>query len=398
MTAQRNGDKRQPGSGAMDLGGKLPVELRARLLRDFGRQNLYSALIYPLLWIAIALTLDLSERAPLFFFGNLAAITAMLLLRILMTRRMQNFSPPEFRSVELRFNAAILLNATHWSAMTIWALLDPDLKPLQVPLLLSNTAMIGAGSLALAFSTVLRIAYPTLMTLPAATVLIVIGFEQALLISCMTVLFLLYIFVAGGARQRDYVSAAQSALLLEQRTRELEYISFTDPITRLHNRSHFDIRLEQEWKRAHRQQYPLSLLLIDLDHFKSINDRFGHPFGDFVLAEVGLCLSDQQHRSGDLLARVGGEEFALLLINTGSEGAERVAEQICAAIRTLDLRHDGKPVPITTSIGVATRVPQQTEPGETMRLFEQADLALYSAKRGGRNCWRSAQSETIDYA
>ena len=197
------------------------------------------------------------------------------------------------------------------------------------------------------------------------------------------------------ARQRDYVSAAQSALLLEQRTRELEYISFTDPITRLHNRSYFDIHLEQEWKRAHRQHYPLSLLLIDLDHFKSINDRFGHPYGDFVLAEVGLCLSDQQHRSGDLLARVGGEEFALLLINTGSDGATRVAEQICAAIRALDLQHDGRPVPITTSIGVTTLVPEQAEPGETMRLFEQADLALYRAKHDGRDCWRRAESETV---
>ena len=182
-------------------GSALPLELRARLLRDFGRQNIYSALIYPLLWLAISLTLQLAERAPLFFYTNLAAITAMLTLRLLMARGMQTFSLLEFRSVELRFNAAVLATAAHWSAMTIWALFDPNLKPLQVPLMLCNTAMIGAGTLALAFSTVLRIAYPTLLTLPAATVLILIDFDQALLISCMTVLFLLYVFFASGARQ-----------------------------------------------------------------------------------------------------------------------------------------------------------------------------------------------------
>ena len=378
-----------------DQSSALALELRARILRDFGRQNLYSALIYPSLWLIMSLLLNLPDIAPLFFYVNLAGIVITSTIRVIIMRRMHTFSILEFRGIELRFNTALLVNAAQWSLMTVWVLLDHDLQPLQVPLLLCNTAMIGAGTLSLAFSTVLRIAYPLILALPGSLALLVADFEHALLISFMTVLFLIYVLIAGGARQRDYVAAAQSTLLLEQRTRELEYISFTDPVTRLHNRSHFDIHLEQEWKRAHRQQYPLSLLLIDLDHFKNINDRFGHPYGDFVLAEVGLCLSDLQHRSGDLLARVGGEEFALLLINTGSEGAARVADQICAAIRALDLMHEGKPVPITTSIGVATVVPDSTEPGTTMRLFEQADLALYSAKHSGRDCWRCAESETI---
>jgi diguanylate cyclase (GGDEF)-like protein len=377
-----------------DPDSALAVELRARILRDFGRQNLYSALIYPLLWLAISLVLQLQTLAPLFFYTNLAGIVVTSAIRVVIMRRMHSFSLMEFRRFELRFNSAVLLNAAQWSAMTVWALLDETLKPLQVPLLLCNTAMVGSGTLALAFSTVLRIAYPLIVALPTVAALLIADFEQALLISAMTLLFMLYVLLAGGARQRDYISAAQSALLLEQRTRELEYISFTDPVTRLHNRSYFDIHLEQEWKRAHRQRYPLSLLLIDLDHFKSINDRFGHPFGDFVLAEVGLCLSDLQQRSGDLLARVGGEEFALLLINSGSDGAAHVAEQICAAIRALPLQHEGCPVPISASIGVATMIPNSAEPGSTLQLFEQADLALYRAKHEGRDRWCSAASNS----
>ncbi len=387
--------ERRHASAAEQHSAALALELRARILRDFGRQNLYSALIYPSLWLIMSLLLQLQTVAPLFFYVNLAGIVITSLIRVLIMRRMHAFSIVEFRNIELRFNTALLVNAAQWATMTVWTLLDADLKALQVPLLLCNVAMIGAGTLSLAFSSVLRIAYPLILALPSAGALLVADFEQALLISCMTLLFLLYVLIAGGARQRDYIAAAQSTLLLEQRTRELEYISFTDPVTRLHNRSHFDIHLEQEWKRAHRQGYPLSLLLIDLDHFKSINDRFGHPYGDFVLAEVGLCLSDLQHRPGDLLARVGGEEFALLLINTDADGAARVAEQICAAIRALDLNHDGMPVSVTTSIGIATMVPQRTEPGATMRLFEQADLALYGAKNDGRNRWHSATPETV---
>src|SRR5690606_13526480 len=108
----------------------------------------------------------------------------------------------------------------------------------------------------------------------------------------LALMFLIYVLVATRTRQQDYHMSIRNALQLEQRTRELEYMTFTDPVTRLHNRAYFDLHLDLEWKRACRQAYPVSLLLVDLDHFKSINDRYGHPFGDHVLAEAGLCISD----------------------------------------------------------------------------------------------------------
>lgn len=365
----------------------MTIELRARTLQDFGKQNIASAMVYPALWLLIAIAYQVWEISPPFFVVNTLGLTATTLLRIYIMRRTGQFSILEFPRLEWQLLMAVLLNTLQWSVMLVWALLDPGLEPVRLPLLLTIAGMLGAGTLALAFHPLIRLLYPSLLALPAAAALLYTGEPRNMLLTGQILIFYLYLLAASRIRQLDYHSAVQSSLLLEQRTRELEYISFTDPVTRLHNRSHFDIHLELEWKRAHRQHYPLSLLLIDLDHFKSINDRFGHPFGDFVLAEVGLCLSDLLQRSGDLLARVGGEEFALLLINTPAEGATRVAEQVCAAVRALPLVHEGSVVELTTSVGIAALVPPGDEPGDANLLFEQADLALYRAKNGGRDRW-----------
>jgi diguanylate cyclase (GGDEF)-like protein len=365
----------------------MTIELRARTLQDFGKQNISSAMVYPALWLLIAVAYRVWEISPLFFVINTLGLTATTLLRIYTMHRTGRFSILEFPRLEWQLLVAVLLNTLQWSVMLVWALLDPAFEPVRLPLLLTIAGMLGAGTLALAFHPLIRLLYPSLLALPAAAALLYTGEPRNMLLTGQILIFYLYLLAASRIRQLDYHSAVQSSLLLEQRTRELEYISFTDPVTRLHNRSHFDIHLELEWKRAHRQHYPLSLLLIDLDHFKSINDRFGHPFGDFVLAEVGLCLSDLLQRSGDLLARVGGEEFALLLINTPAEGATRVAEQVCAAVRALPLVHEGSEVELTTSVGIAALIPPGDEPGDANLLFEQADLALYRAKNGGRDRW-----------
>src|SRR5690606_28402737 len=237
---------------------------------------------------------------------------------------------------------------------------------------------------------------PLAVALPPVVALVMIGQHEMLMVATLSLVFLGYLMFATRARQDDYLLAVKTAVELEQRTKELEYTSFTDAVTRLHNRAYFDVHLELEWKRAFRQRYPMSLLIIDLDHFKLINDRFGHQYGDYVLQEVGMCLSSEAQRSGDVLARIGGEEFALLLINTDADGAALVAQQIIEAIAMLALEHpEAGSLRITTSIGFATRVPDQPEQHAARQLLGAADRALYAAKHAGRNCWRSAAAETV---
>ena len=165
----------------------------------------------------------------------------------------------------------------------------------------------------------------------------------------------------------------------------LETLARTDQLTKLANRRRFDESLEREWRRAARAGSTLSLLIIDADHFKAFNDHFGHPAGDQLLVHIARSIRDQVHRPGDLPCRIGGEEFAVLLPDTGLDGAVAVAENICGAVLKLGAAHPTSASSIASvSIGVASVVPVPTQPSQ--ELTAAADVALYAAKKAGRNC------------
>jgi len=165
---------------------------------------------------------------------------------------------------------------------------------------------------------------------------------------------------------------------------ELRLLARTDGLTGLSNRRAFDEMAEAEWRRSQRNGLPLSLLMIDIDHFKGFNDLYGHAAGDDALAAVARCIGENIWRPGDTAARYGGEEFAVLLSNTGAAGAAQIAETVRAAVQALDRHHVASPHHIVTvSIGVACASERRFA---TLRaLVNGADAALYEAKGAGRN-------------
>ncbi|TWI66615.1 PAS domain S-box-containing protein/diguanylate cyclase (GGDEF)-like protein [Pseudoduganella lurida] len=165
----------------------------------------------------------------------------------------------------------------------------------------------------------------------------------------------------------------------------LQRAAMVDPLTKIANRRHFDSFLEKEWQRATRTGAPLSLVLLDVDHFKLYNDSLGHAAGDICLQQVAGAIATHALRGTDLAARYGGEEFVLLFAETDLEAATGLAEAIRAHVEALRLPHPKSPTSpwITVSIGVATAYPQQLDITET--LFVAADRAMYSAKEDGRN-------------
>lgn len=171
---------------------------------------------------------------------------------------------------------------------------------------------------------------------------------------------------------------------LSEANTELARLSFTDALTGIANRRHFDGVLETEWRRGMRGELPLSVLLIDVDHFKRVNDEFGHQVGDEVLREVGRLLRGHAQRGADLAARYGGEEFVLVLPNTAADSALAQAERLREAVEQLDLSALlPNPRRLTISIGVASAVP--TSETASASLLQRADQALYQAKQNGRN-------------
>ena len=170
---------------------------------------------------------------------------------------------------------------------------------------------------------------------------------------------------------------------LEMVNEQLTRMSVTDALTQLSNRGHFDRLIDEEIRRAQRADTALSVLLLDIDHFKRINDTYGHPFGDECLRQVAAVLKQYGQRAGDVVARYGGEEFVLALPGMNARQAGEQAERIRTAIAALQLTCADTPVPLTISIGVATL--GQPAPGTPAQLLAAADAALYRAKHNGRD-------------
>jgi diguanylate cyclase (GGDEF)-like protein len=163
---------------------------------------------------------------------------------------------------------------------------------------------------------------------------------------------------------------------------ELQRLATTDCLTRLHNRRHFLALAESEWSRFQRYHRPLSLLVFDIDLFKSINDGFGHAVGDGALTHLAnLC--NESKRSSDIVGRIGGDEFAILLPETELEQADLVAQRLQQAVAGNPLETDDGSVSITVSMGLAEATLSMSGIDALMKM---ADEALYKAKRGGRNC------------
>ncbi|MCK6413580.1 MAG: GGDEF domain-containing protein [Azonexus sp.] len=167
--------------------------------------------------------------------------------------------------------------------------------------------------------------------------------------------------------------------------RRLEALAHTDAITQVFNKGHIGELMDSEFNRARRQGQGFSLLVIDLDHFKLINDNHGHDAGDHVLLEVAQLLKGEVAAIGGILGRFGGEEFVVVLSDTDAARASAHAEKLRAAVAARPLAYEGNPIPLTASIGVATA----SRACEHVReLFRRADAGVYRAKREGRNCVR----------
>jgi diguanylate cyclase (GGDEF)-like protein len=196
--------------------------------------------------------------------------------------------------------------------------------------------------------------------------------RQAGRIGAMMLALIVFVLVATLVAAREIGRRARAEDKLEE-------LASTDALTGLKNRRMFDTMIESEWRRALRHRTPLSLLMIDADHFKSYNDTHGHQAGDQVLVGIAICIADSVRRASDCAARYGGEEFAVLLPGLSEAEALHIAETIRLKVE----EWSGQPCASTVSIGVASVTPSHDI--DWAGLLKAADKALYAAKAAGRN-------------
>ena len=170
---------------------------------------------------------------------------------------------------------------------------------------------------------------------------------------------------------------------LEEVNKELQEKNTLDELTGLYNRRFYDQKIQAEFRRSRRNLTPLSLVVIDIDHFKTVNDNYGHLAGDECLVAVSACIKRCLRRSADISCRYGGEEFCLILPETDSNGALILAEELRESIEACQINYNNIAIKLTISCGISTYLQQKNVKPE--HLFAAADQALYKAKGNGRN-------------
>ena len=194
-----------------------------------------------------------------------------------------------------------------------------------------------------------------------------------------------FLMAAKERAEKAEAELQEAQIRLEEVNQKLRQLVNTDALTGIANRRCFDLRLQQEWQRLYREQHFLALILVDVDYFKKYNDFYGHPQGDTCLIRVARAICESVTRSTDLVARIGGEEFGIILPNTDLPGAKAIAQKVQGAIARLNIPHQRSLIDqhITISLGIIARIPNaETSPSA---LLAQADQALYQAKEQGRN-------------
>ena len=196
-------------------------------------------------------------------------------------------------------------------------------------------------------------------------------------------LFFIYMIFMAHRQNKEYWTALDNEYLLEQKTKELRKLSNRDGLTGLYNRRYFDRTFSHEWKQAIRNQTPITVLMCDIDHFKTVNDRYGHAAGDEYLKMLTQILQQIFRRETDIVSRYGGEEFIILIINEPLESVKKLAEKARASVEIATLELENQSIRTTISLGLAHTSPEPDM--EKEKFIAIADQSLYMAKEQGRN-------------
>ena len=334
------------------------------------------------LWLMIAIWSGLWARLPTFCLLNTLIFGANAVVRLASRRRLAALMERNLRLAFRIYMMLLLANCVHWGVLTGAAIHFEVLHDAEMALVFASVGVGCAG--ALVISPFVRLWYPGAVLGPLIVALLAQPTQLHTLLALMAIVLVAYLYKSSQVVHDDYWAATAARLELEERARQLELLSVTDALTQVHNRLYFEHRLVAEWTRAGREEQPLSVLIVDIDHFKRINDTYGHPTGDRCLVAIAQALRGALHRSGDVLARYGGEEFAVLLPGADEAAAQGVAERLRCAVAALDLAHEGQPVRLSCSVGVSALVPVPL--ASPALAVDRADKALYLAKQQGRNC------------
>lgn len=336
-----------------------------------------------LLWAALMLPSNAIFAHKPLAMGSAALLLAITVWRLYSVLRIPQRLVKSPRLAARRLLAGIYMTALCWGLVGAWIFADSVFAPLQLPYVISASALCIASLGYFHYGvSAAQMFFLALLLPPLGASLLAEGFNRASAVALL-VLALIGLQRVGQSLHRNYRRTQTYARLADERLEQLQNATELDPLTGVLNHPHFDLALKREWKRAHREQQPIALLMIDIDHLQRINDSLGHAAGNRALGAVADTVRSCALRESDVAARYGSDQFALLLPATAASGAQKVAERLLRKVATT---HDDTLPRITVSIGIGALQPDQHDNCEV--LIQSADHALAQAKRVGCDTYR----------
>lgn len=335
------------------------------------------AIVFPILFFPLGFYRLEPELSWVFAFGMLF-ISSLRLVHRVYTGFLYKKNPKLWLLI---FQSLSMLHAIQLGIFFAMTVSDPQLAEIQTISYMTIGGVCGAALISLTPRIGFALINLGCLILPSifAAIIIIENYPIAFMMS----VYSLYVIAIGIRTNKEYIRSFTIEAQLEKQRQELEQLNKIDPLTHIYNRGYFNTAFDIQWFNSIRQKTPLALLLIDIDHFKSINDTHGHLYGDKCLIHIAQIISEAAKRKTDLIARFGGEEFAILLPNTNEESARELAEQLRISISISPFSYENSELFITSSIGVACVTPQLGIKANS--LIAKADSALYEAKDQGRN-------------
>ena len=355
--------------------------INKRVLQDLKKRSTFGILFYILLSVIVVFADNYHDRHQFFSMIFLLSMVGICLFRVLhlaISRKMGERYETLNKNI---FFISVIVTALIWGITYALIILQKGEYNAQMFIAVCICGLCAGGVVAFIPHKWLSIFFNISMLMPVIITMLVNGLYIPL--SIMIFLFSAYMVIIAYRGNREYWDALENEYLLEIKSRQLERLSNTDVLTGLYNRRYFDQALDLEWKRSGRDNTMFSVILFDIDHFKRINDTFGHQVGDEYLKKTAATMTAVFKRDYDIVARYGGEEFIVLLPGINADRARQLAEKVRQKMESMTLDYKGNKVGTTISAGIMRCVGDFNTRSDY--IINCADKALYMAKKGGRN-------------
>lgn len=361
-----------------------------RSRQDLLARSAPGALLFPGAALLIVLSYELYHIIPFRSLAFVGLLTLISLIRYGLKKANRRQLPVTSSQWIYIFHFCIVCQVMLWSVAFGHSLMEPRLAPIFPAMVLASCAMSAAALNSLTPSRWL--AEFTIIFVLLPTMLLMLFHTERWQLAILMVWYVVYLLIMSTRIRKEYFAFLAAEMRLVEQQQALKELNNTDHLTQISNRRFFERRLKYAWELAKRSLNSIAVVTLDIDHFKDINDSYGHPAGDRCLIVVAAILKKISKRSTDVVARVGGEEFAILLANTELKAAIAIAENMRYEIEHTAI--DGLPLKVTASFGVHAQTPSQGASRDSM--LKAVDKALYHAKQNGRNQVCSYAESLID--